>query len=61
MQDKLDTGRKGGLNVVKAPRIYRERRPVRGEVVTVIDVTFASSGIDLVESWSRAVQRGGDP
>ena len=58
MQDKLDTGRKGGLNVVKAPRIYRERRPVRGEVVTVIDVTFASSGIDLVESWSRAVPRG---
>ncbi|MCX6648832.1 MAG: hypothetical protein NTV61_05525 [Candidatus Bathyarchaeota archaeon] len=58
MQDKPDTGRKGGLNVVKAPRIYRDRRPVRGEVVTIIDVSFKSSGIDLVESWSRAVPRG---
>jgi hypothetical protein len=60
MQDKPERGseRNRGLNVVKPPRIYRERRPVRGEVVTVIEVTFASSGIDLVESWSRAVPRG---
>jgi len=46
------------LRVVTAPRIYRERRPVKGEVVTVIDVKFSSSGIDLSEAWSRAVPRG---
>ena len=46
------------LRVVKAPRIYRERRPVKGEVVTVVDVKFSSSGIDLSEAWSRAVPRG---
>ena len=46
------------LRIVKAPNIYREKRPVRGEVVTVIDVTFSSSGIDLTESWSRAVLKG---
>lgn len=52
--------RKGekGLTPVKAPRIYRERRPVKGEVVTIIDVTFSSSGIDLTDAWSRAVSRG---
>lgn len=49
---------KGKLRVVLAPKIYRERRPVKGEVVTVIDVTFGSSGIDLVDAWSRAVPRG---
>jgi len=60
MKDKPEPGseRRGKLNVVEAPRIYRDRRPVRGEVVTIIDVTFDSSGIDLVESWSRAVPRG---
>jgi hypothetical protein len=46
------------LHIVRAPNIYRERRPVKGEVVTVIDVTFNSSGIDLTESWSRAVPKG---
>jgi len=46
------------LKVVTAPRIYRDRRPVKGEVVTVIDVNFDSSGIDLVDVWSRAVPRG---
>jgi len=47
-----------GLEPVKAPRIYRDRRPVKGEVVTIIDVAFNSSGIELTESWSRAVSRG---
>ncbi len=46
------------LQPVKAPRIYRERRPVKGEVVTIIDVTFSSSGIDLTEAWSRVVSCG---
>ncbi len=46
------------LPVVKAPNIYRERRPVKGEIVTLIDVAFSSSGIDLTESWSRAVPKG---
>ena len=45
------------LKSVSAPRIYLDRRPVKGEVVTVIDVTFDSSGIDLVDTWSRAVPR----
>ncbi len=27
--------------------------------MTVIDVTFSSSGIDLADAWSRAVPRGG--
>jgi len=59
MKDKPATGVDDKiLQVVKAPGIYRDRRPVRGEVVTVIDVTFSSSGIDLVESWSCAVSRG---
>jgi hypothetical protein len=60
MKDKPETGvdEKKTLHVVRAPRIYRDRRPVQGEVVTVINVTFNSSGIDLVESWSRAVPRG---
>jgi len=49
---------RGRLQVVSTPHIYRERRPVKGEVVTVIDVTFESSGIDLVNAWSRAVPRG---
>ena len=54
-----DVGTKRGkLKVVAAPRIYRDRRPVKGEVVTVIDVSFDSSGIDLVDAWSRAVPRG---
>jgi hypothetical protein len=59
IQNKPKSGfeRSVKLNVVKAPRIYRDRRPVRGEVVTIIDVTFDSSGIDLVESWSRAVPK----
>ncbi len=47
-----------GLKPVKAPRIYRDRRPVRGEIVTIIDAAFSSSGIDLTEAWSRAVSRG---
>ena len=46
------------LQPVQAPRIYRERRPVKGEVVTIIDVEFSSSGIDLTDVWSRAVSRG---
>lgn len=45
-------------NVVPSPGFYRNRRTVKGEVVTVIDVTFESSGIDLVEAWSRAVPKG---
>jgi len=60
MTDKTESGteKKKTLQIVKAPRIYRDRRPVKGEVVTIIDVTFSSSGIDLVEAWSRAVPRG---
>ncbi len=54
----VERDQRGNLQVVPAPRIYRERRPVKGEVVTVIDVTFSSSGIDLVDAWSRAVPRG---
>jgi hypothetical protein len=50
--------KRGKLKVVTAPRIYRDRRPVKGEVVTVIDVNFDSSGIDLVDAWSRAIPRG---
>jgi hypothetical protein len=46
------------LQPVKAPRIYHERRPVKGEVVTIIDVEFSSSGINLTDAWSRAVLRG---
>ncbi len=46
------------LQPVKAPRIYRERRPVKGEAVTIIDVEFSSSGINLTDAWSRAVLRG---
>jgi hypothetical protein len=52
------TSQRGKLKPVSAPRIYLDRRPVKGEVVTVIDVTFDSSGIDLVDAWSRAVPRG---
>ena len=60
MQDKpkKKPGNNRGLKIVEAPRIYSERRPVRGEVVTVIDVLFDSSNIDLADSWSRAVPRG---
>ena len=49
---------RGKLHPIEAPRIYRERRPVKGEVVTVIDATFSSAGIDLSDAWSRAVPRG---
>lgn len=57
-QPELQAEVKKTLHKGKAPNIYRERRPVKGEVVTVIDVTFNSSGIDLTESWSRAVPKG---
>ena len=46
------------IRVAKAPNIYRERRSVRGEIVTVIDVAFSSNGIELTESWSRAIPKG---
>ncbi len=48
----------GQLKIVKAPDIYRGRRKVTGETVTVIDVIFDSSTIDLSDNWSRAVPRG---
>ena len=57
-QPELQAEVKKTLHIVRAPNIYRERRPVKGEVVTVIDVTFNSSGIDLCEAWSRAVPKG---
>ena len=57
MKDKIVEDPERKLKVVRAPRIYRDRRQVRGEVVTVIDVTFSSAGIELVDSWSRAVPR----
>lgn len=57
-QPDLKADVKDTLRVVSAPNIYRERRPVRGEVVTVIDVVFNSSGIELTEFWSRAVPKG---
>jgi hypothetical protein len=50
--------KKESLRIASAPDIYRERRPVKGEVVTVIEVTFESSIIELSKSWSRAVPRG---
>jgi hypothetical protein len=57
-QPELQIEEEKTLRVVKASNIYRDRRPVKGEVVTVIDVAFNSSGIELTESWSRAVPRG---
>jgi hypothetical protein len=57
-QPELQAEVKKTLHIVRAPNIYRERRPVKGEVVTVIDVTFNSSGIDLTDAWSRAVPKG---
>ena len=53
-----DSQHRGVRNAVPAPNIYPERRPVKGEVVTVIDVTFPSDGIELTDAWSRAVPRG---
>jgi hypothetical protein len=58
MKNQPESQAKKTLQVVRAPNIYREKRPVRGEVVTVIEVIFSSSGIELTESWSRAVPRG---
>jgi len=45
------------INVRKvvAPKIYCARRSVKGEVVTLIDVKFDRSGIELTDVWSRAV------
>jgi hypothetical protein len=40
------------LHTVTASWIYRKKRSVIGEVATVIDITFDSSGIDLVNVWS---------
>jgi uncharacterized protein YuzE len=57
-QPELQVEVKKTLHIVRAPNIYKERRPVKGEVVTVIDVTFNSSGIDLSEAWSLAVPKG---
>lgn len=57
-QPEVKTDTKKTLQVVIAPNIYRERRPVKGEVVTVIDAAFNSSGIEFTESWSRAVPKG---
>ena len=62
MMDKpeKESDRSRGLNIVKAPRIYRERRPVKGEVVTIIDVSFNSSGIDLADLLEPCYTEGGD-
>ena len=58
LKEQPESQAKKTLQMVRAPNIYREKHTVKGEVVTVIDVTFSSSDIELTESWSRAVPRG---
>ena len=37
------------------PKVYGERRPVMGEVVTLLHITFEKRGLKLIEARSRAM------
>jgi hypothetical protein len=40
------------------PDVYGDRRPVSGEVVALLHVYFEDRGLKLIETKSRAMQRG---
>jgi hypothetical protein len=40
------------------PQVYGDRRPVDGEIVAILHVTFESRGLNLIEARSRAMQLG---
>lgn len=37
------------------PRVYGERRPVKGDVVALLHITFKKRGLRLIEARSRAL------
>ena len=37
------------------PRVYGDRRPVKGEVVALLHITFDKRGLKLIEARSRAL------
>ena len=40
------------------PAIYGARRPIVGEIVALLHVTFQERGLDLIKARSRALTRG---
>ena len=37
------------------PSVYGDKRPVVGEVVALLHITFEERGLKLIRSWSRAM------
>lgn len=37
------------------PKVYGDRRPVTGEVVALLHITFEKRGLKLIEARSRAM------
>jgi hypothetical protein len=40
------------------PSVYGDRRPVMGEVVALLHITFDDRGLKLIQSRSRALRKG---
>jgi hypothetical protein len=40
------------------PSVYGDRRPVMGEVVALLHITFNDRGLKLIQSRSRALRKG---
>lgn len=40
------------------PSVYGHRRPVLGEIVALLHVSFEERGLELIETKSRALKRG---
>ncbi len=40
------------------PSVYGDRRPVEGEVVALLHITFEERGLNLIQARSRAMQKG---
>jgi hypothetical protein len=40
------------------PSVYGDRRPVMGEVVALLHITFEERGLELIQSRSRALRKG---
>ena len=40
------------------PKIYGDRRPVEGDIVALLNITFDKRGLKLIDARSRAMLRG---
>ena len=40
------------------PSVYGDRRPVTGEIVALLHITFQERGLKLIQSRSRALRKG---